>query len=82
MKTEHIELNSRGTKQSWKDRGKVAFTLLVVGKELEVAVLSLSNFLDQSSVVDFATRVQVPIRQAIDDNVENKICPFCDFCLT
>ena len=50
---------------------------LVVGKELEVAVLSLSNFLDQSSVVDFATRVQVPIRQAIDDNVENKICPFC-----
>ena len=55
----------------------MAFTLLVVGKELEVAVLSLSNFLDQSSVVDFATRVQVPIRQAIDDNVENKICPFC-----
>lgn len=55
----------------------MAFTLLVVGKDLEVAVLSLSNFLDQSAVVDFATRVQVPIRQAIDDNVENKICPSC-----
>lgn len=55
----------------------MAFTLLVVGKDLEVAVLSLSNFLDQSAAVDFATRVQVPIRQAIDDNVENKICPSC-----